>query len=256
MQWVHNVAHNYVYYLAGEYEVYGGPENQLVDLGFEGFPDWSDLKFLPSNGCLYSLGVIAFIVAVSPILGLGGGRCILRSGKIRTSQILWRGLICVSICVIFRCVSFLITILPAPAPHCSKATFNPPKTVSDILFKFDTENGCSDLIFSSHMMYGITAAAIVTLYVFMGLKDAKDEGFTISKIELWIKRALVGLCWCLVLIEAFSIVCQERHYSVDVWGALYAVPLTWIAFYHFFPRDPVAATAKTPPPHIETTQAV
>ena len=240
MQWVHNIAHNYVYYLAGQYGVYGGPEDQLTDLGFEAFPDWSNLKFLPSNGCLYSLGIIAFVIAVSPIFSLGGNRCILRSPKISSVQILWRALICVSVAVVFRCVSFLITILPAPAPQCAEATFNPPNTVSEILFHFDTENGCSDLIFSSHMMYGLTAVSIVTLYIHLGLKDAKESGYAVGK---WEKRSKVGLivfCWLLVLMEGFSIICQERHYSIDVWNALYVVPMIWIVFYHFYPTDPAA----------------
>jgi hypothetical protein len=236
MQWVHNIMHNYVYYLAGVYQVYGGPDNQLTDLGFEAFPDWSNLSFLPSNGCLYSLGLIAFIVAIMPIF-VGSQKFFIHP-NIHTIQIIWRGLICVSICVVFRCVSFIVTILPAPAPQCSQARFDPPSTASEILFKFDTENGCSDLIFSSHMMYGITAAGIVTVYLVKGLNYAKDNGIDVPKWERWTKIGLIVLCVCLVLMEAFSIVCQERHYSVDVWNALYACPLTWIAFYHFVPDDP------------------
>jgi hypothetical protein len=243
MQWVHNILHNYVYYLAGVYHVYGGPDDQLVDLGFLAFPDWSNLSFLPSNGCLYSLGLIAFLVAVMPIF-VGSEKFFIHP-NIRTIQIIWRGLICVSICVVLRCVSFIITILPAPAPQCSQARFDPPTTASEILFKFDTENGCSDLIFSSHMMYGITAAGIVILYITKGLNYAKKNNITVPKWEKWSKIALIVLCVCLVLMEAFSIVCQERHYSVDVWNALYACPLTWIAFYHFFPDDPIATPSKT-----------
>jgi hypothetical protein len=142
MQWLHNVAHNYVYYLAGVYGVYGGPENHLVDMGFKALqPPISDLSFLPSNGCLYALGLIAGIVSLSPLFT----NVIIRDESVRVIQILWRGLVVCSITVILRCVSFLLTILPSPAPHCSKAEFDPPTTASEIFFKFDTENGCSDL---------------------------------------------------------------------------------------------------------------
>ena len=39
----------------------------------------------------------------------------------------------------------------------------------------------------------------------------------------------------------FGIVRQQAHYSIDVFTALYAVPLVWIAVYHFMPNDPVPA---------------
>ena len=142
MQWVHNIAHNYVYYLAGVYGVYGGPENHLVDMGFKALqPPISDLSFLPSNGCLYAIAAIAAIVAGSPIVT----NVIIRDESVRVVQILWRGLLVCSLTIVLRCISFLLTILPSPAPHCSPAEFDPPSTASDIFFKFDTENGCSDL---------------------------------------------------------------------------------------------------------------
>lgn len=229
MQYVHNVAHNYVYYLAGKYGVSGGPANELVDLGFKALvPSIENLSFLPSNGCLYTLGAIGVIVAVSPFFT----RMIVRAPDVRVVHIFWRALVTCSICIIFRCVSFLVTILPAPAPHCSVDEFNPPQTASDIFFRFDTEDGCSDLIFSSHMMYGITAACIVTQYVF----TAKHLMQSVTERRL--KYALVILCWCTVIAEGFCIVAQHRHYTIDVWNALYAVPLVWIAFYHFVPNDP------------------
>ena len=231
MQWLHNVAHNYVYYLAGKYAVYGGPDAQLTDLGFKALqPSIADLSFLPSNGCLYSLGAIAGIVALSPIFT----SVIIRDSRVRVVQMVWRALVVCSFTIVFRCVSFLLTILPSPAPQCAEASFNPPSTVSEIFFTFDTENGCSDLIFSSHMMYGITAASLVTLYV---LKKPHPE-FVMSKLEKWLKYALIFLVWSLVIAEGFCIVAQERHYSVDVWTAMYAVPLSWVGFYHFYPNDP------------------
>ena len=148
MQWVHNIAHNYVYYLAGKYGVYGGPENQLVDMGFKALqPSIADLSFLPSNGLLYSLGAIAGIVALTPIFT----NVVIRDSSVRVVQILWRALVVCSIAIVFRCIAFLVTILPAPAPQCAQADFNPPQTVSDMFFLFDTDNGCSDLYVDSHI---------------------------------------------------------------------------------------------------------
>jgi hypothetical protein len=230
-QFIHNVCHNYVYYLAGEYEVYGGPDNQLTDLGFKALPSIADMSFLPSNGCLYSLGVIAVIVATTPIFTVR----FFRTDSIRTVQILWRAMVVCSVAIVFRCVSFLVTILPAPAPQCAEAEFSPPDSTSEIFLKFDTDNGCSDLIFSSHMMYGLIATGIVTDYTMMSLKGQTEA---VSILERWLKYCLIFTCVGLVIAEAFCIVAQNRHYTVDVWTSCYAVPLTWIAFRYFIPNDP------------------
>ena len=229
-QFLHNACHNYVYYLAGHFEVYGGPANQLVDLGFKALPDISTLSFLPSNGCLYSLGSIAAVVAISPILTDE----IFKTHQIRTVQIVWRAILVCSIGIVLRCVSFLITILPAPAPQCTAVAFNPPKTASEIFFIFDTENGCSDLIFSSHMMYGIIATGIVCHYLTRSLKRSD-----VPRKEKLIKCGICLFCVAVVIAEGFCIVAQNRHYSVDVWTSAYAIPLTWIAFDYFVPADPV-----------------
>ena len=211
MQFLHNVAHNYVYFLAGRYGVYGGPSAQLVDLGFKALqPSIAHLSFLPSNGCLYALALVCLATLLSP----------LRKSSAYFVQIIWRALLVCSITIILRCVSFLLTILPSPAPQCEKALFDPPSSTVEIFFKFDTENGCSDLIFSSHMMYGLLATCVVVHYV--------DR----------YQSLLAALCLSLNIAEGFCIVAQERHYSIDVWASFYAVPLTWIAFLHFLPNDP------------------
>ena len=237
-QFFHNAAHNFVYYLAGVYGVYGGPANQLVDLGFLALsPSIANLSFLPSNGCLYSVAIIAVGVACSPTFTT----VFVGNANVRSLHMLWRGLMVCSMSIILRVVSFLLTILPAPAPQCAEGEFDPPKTASEIFFKFDTEKGCSDLIFSSHMMYGITACGIVTHYLVQGMK--RDD---VTVRERWCKYALIALCVSLVISEGFCIVAQNRHYTVDVWTAAYAVPLVWIAFFHFVPNDPSPVPAVAP----------
>lgn len=47
-------------------------------------------------------------------------------------------------------------ILPGPAEHCSEANFNPPTTAGEIFARIFVSGGCSDLIFSGHMLYVIT----------------------------------------------------------------------------------------------------
>ncbi len=244
MQYLHNVAHNYVYYLAGHYKVYtDASHKRLIDFGFQLFDSYlADKSFLPSNGLLYGLAGAAAIVVFAPLFT----NKIIRSRSIRTVQIIWRAVIVCSICIVFRVCSFLVTILPSPAPQCTKAEFNPPKTIGDIFTNFDTENGCSDLIFSSHVMYGLIAALVVSHYLMMDIAKLARAGIKLPDYELPLKYCAIALVWCAVIAEALCIIAEDRHYSVDVWTAFYAVPLTWIAFYHFFPHDPKMSLSSDP----------
>jgi hypothetical protein len=111
------------------------------------------------------------------------------------------------------------------------------------------------------MMYGITAACIVTHYVL------KKSDFVMTMLEKWLKYSLVFVVWAMVISEAFCIVAQNRHYSVDVWIALYTVPMVWCTLYLFCPVDPAPVTRSAPkertdlhreptPPAQEWSQAV
>ena len=229
MQFIHNTAHNFVYYLASVYGVYGGPDKMLTDMGFKAFDNLPDLEFWP-NFCLYLLGVLGFSFGMSPFLT----RKLIRSYSIHPFQVLWRAIWVVSFTITLRCTSFLITILPSPAPHCSQEEFAPQTEPGPIFSYFNTGSGCSDLIFSSHQMYGLIAALAVHFYT---VKDLRT--FQPSRRERLLKYAFIVFMWVIVLWEALTIVRQHSHYSIDVFTALYAVPMTWIVFYHFFPDDPV-----------------
>ena len=86
-------------------------------------------------------------------------------------------------------------------------------------------------------MNGMLAAVTVNHYTVMGLR-----GYVPSRMERIIKYLFVVFCYGVVLLEGLSIVRQQSHYSIDVFTSVYAVPLTWVAFYHFFPRDPTPNT--------------
>lgn len=49
----------------------------------------------------------------------------------------------------------VLQLLPGSAEHCAENEFNPPKDWGVILTRLFTSGGCSDLIFSGHMMYTI-----------------------------------------------------------------------------------------------------
>jgi hypothetical protein len=149
VQYIHVVSHNLVYYLTAEYHVYGGTKNQLVDMGFKAF-DWAaDLWFWP-NFCLYFVAALGITFTLSIFFT----RKMITNPNVHTAHIAWRA--CVVACIVLplRCISFLITILPAPANHCSlegdgDLKFNPPKSVGEIFTIFDVNYGCGDLYVES-----------------------------------------------------------------------------------------------------------
>jgi hypothetical protein len=228
VQWMHNTAHNYVYYLAGQYGVYGGRANMLTDLGFKGL-DWLPNLSNVSNIMLYCIAALAAVVLGS----VSFTNFFIKDVQVHTMQALVRACWVCCLSVFLRVVSFLITILPSPAGHCSRANFNPPETVADIFFHFDVGRGCSDLIFSSHQMYGLVAVCALHHYLIVGNKNG-------NKLVKWI-FILIG--WTFVLIEAISIVRQRSHYSIDVWNALYAVPFAWMSIAYVFPNDVKVVTS-------------
>ncbi len=229
VQWMHSAAHNLVYYVAGQYGVFGGNDNTLTDLGFIGIekilPDMTEF----SNSMLFTMAGLAVAVCGSVLFT----NYLIQDTKLRMMGMLVRACWVCCIAVFLRVVSFLITILPAPAPHCAKATFNPPKTTSDIIFKFDLGGGCSDLLFSSHQLYGLVAACAMHHYLVVGNKAFKNT----PKLQRAIQISLLVIGWVIVLVEGLAIIRQKRHYSIDIFTAFYAVPLTWMSIAYLFPND-------------------
>ena len=68
LQAYHSVMHNIVYYLEGVFDVIGGSDHALVDLGFKLVPeiDTSTMSFLPTNGILYALFGILGLFLIAP----------------------------------------------------------------------------------------------------------------------------------------------------------------------------------------------
>ncbi|EER02167.1 conserved hypothetical protein [Perkinsus marinus ATCC 50983] len=189
-QILHDWAHNWVYYLSGKYNVYGGPENALVDFGHMAFPDIDTLTVSPApeNPVLYTCMFLAVaFVVIAPIFGDRDDFTLIGA--------IWRVLNVCDFTILFRCISFLVTILPAPAPHCQEAPppnaplepfFSPPTSAGQVLSGFDVQNGCGDLVFSSHMMYCLLATLVVTHY---------SRSLVLMVIEWLLCCALVCLIW-------------------------------------------------------------
>lgn len=202
-----------VYYISNEYGVYGGPSNSLVDMGYELIPELtSDV----ASWLLFS--AVVYAVALSIFFSIKG---YIEAPLI---AILWRTGMIMAISFSTRSIAFLVTILPSASPSCRRyprfpgdQVFDPPGGFLDIFLFKTAIRGCGDLIFSGHMTCVIIAALVVTHY-------SPRKLFSIPS-------------WMIVISEAFMILAQRLHYSVDVFLALVIVPQVWICFYHFFPRD-------------------
>ena len=220
----------------------------LKDLGFHLIPEINteNLSFRPHNGVLYAIFLLGILFVLSPLYF---------KVPFTSIQVAWRTLMTVSIAVTLRCLTFISTILPTPGPHCSpdtndtlKRSFDPPTSAQDVFLGFDTENGCGDLIFSSHMMYALVCTIMITDYSIRSVtgvrldarenaEDAREPDSSPPPKSLKIVLALLSIPWLLCIALAILIVAQRSHYTVDVLVAWYTVPLVWVAFRYFFPWD-------------------
>ncbi|EER06384.1 conserved hypothetical protein [Perkinsus marinus ATCC 50983] len=188
---IHNWVHNCVYMLAGQYGVYGPygrPGNPVVDLLFELFgPGPVDWTPAPGDVILYCTIVMGVLYALRPLLF---------PFPFRTMNILWRWAVVASLATYARLASFIFTILPGPAEHCSEANFNPPTTAGEVFKRIFVSGGCSDLIFSGHMLYVISVTCALFRY----------------SCNKYLKIFVL----LLTILQAFLIVASRSHYSVDV----------------------------------------
>ena len=169
VMFVHNFCHNLVYYIAGVYGVYGGIENQLVDLGFKAFDGAADLWFWP-NFCLFLLAALAMAFVATIFIT----RKVITNADVHTAQVAWRACLVACIAVPLRCMSFLMTILPSPADHCSEdGGFNPPQDFGETITRVNIGYGCSDLVrkCTSSCLYMI----LVDLLWTSNIWDARDS---------------------------------------------------------------------------------
>jgi hypothetical protein len=173
--------------------------------------------------------------------------------------ILKRVLFHISVALVFRIISFLVTALPGSARQCRlhfdesclaltpneparcavpNPAFQPPST-SQLFTRLDALNGesplaplwkrlrqlipwawpdpilgCGDLMFSSHTIYTLSLILTVSKY--------------------WWNKWLFAVMICVQIAIAFLIVASRKHYTLDVFSALYIVPLLWFTHEAYF----------------------
>ncbi|KAL4099546.1 hypothetical protein PRIC1_007349 [Phytophthora ramorum] len=229
MQYVHAIFHNLAYYIQGNY-LSTEQRFTLYDLGYELMPELTGTAASLSDILVFVavFGPAIILVLTIPLFKQEPGR------PRYLVIVLKRCLLQLSICLVFRCISFLVTALPSPAAHCElnfddtclaanpddpvpcvipNPDFNPP-TVSEWFTRLDSLNGCGDLMFSSHTIY--TVSLILTVWKF------------------WPNKYGITIMVCVQIAIAFLIVASRKHYTIDVFSALYIVPLFWLTLeaYH------------------------
>ena len=193
------------------------PAVALSDLGFLLVPEWGTAAgWRFSEHC-----TVALFCALGGLLALP---FVLREAGYLAGAALKRVLLVVSTCQLLRCASFLVTRLPSPAPHCRPGASVAERRPADLSSWMwvdvarQSTRGCGDLIFSSHVCWGMAVALSVHRY-------GRSRRATAAA------AALLGL-------QAFGILAARKHYSVDVVVAWYTTPLVWAAWAGRL-KDPV-----------------
>uniref|UniRef100_A0AAV1T7C5 Sphingomyelin synthase-like domain-containing protein n=1 Tax=Peronospora matthiolae TaxID=2874970 RepID=A0AAV1T7C5_9STRA len=243
MQYVHAIFHNLAYYIQGN-QLSIEQRFTLYDLGFELLPE--------IHGFATSLSeILVFAVIFGPAI------CLVLTIPFTKQEpgrprylviVLKRCLMQISICLVLRVLSFLSTALPSPADHCElkfddacmqanpdnpipcvvpNPDFKPPGT-GELFTHIDALKGCGDLMFSSHTIYTVSLILTMSKY--------------------WLNKYGVAIMIAVQIAIAFLIVASRKHYTLDVYSALYIVPLIWFtleAYYKDINHKDTEITVKT-----------
>ena len=182
------------------------PAPPLHDVGFVLVPAFAHSLWWFSEAVTISLFSLFGLFLCSPFLS---------APRFHAVTVLVRVLVVIAICQLLRVCCFTATQLPAPARHCQPGTTArlpwPVAWVDWLVVDVmrQSSHGCGDLIFSSHLTFGLTFALSIRRYA--SRAAPKIAAFT-----------LVGL-------QTIGIIASRKHYTVDVVVALFVVPLVWDA---------------------------
>jgi len=230
-QFFHSVMTNLAYYYHAK--LTAAQRMPLADMLFDALPVFSGPLWMVSE---YIMFTFIFIIVTS-IVSILAVRWNTPHGRpLYCIPIVRRMLMTLVACQTLRIISFMITTLPGasrqclyhvpdditakemvegPAPDAGNPSgWNAPTTMYDVLFRVDATNGCGDLMFSSHTIF--TMLFVCVIFKYFNWK--------------FMKRLMVLLQMTIVPF----ILASHKHYSVDVFTALYVTPLVfemlWIRF--------------------------
>eukprot|EP00521_Asterionellopsis_glacialis_P007757 CAMPEP_0195283414 /NCGR_PEP_ID=MMETSP0707-20130614/1968_1 /TAXON_ID=33640 /ORGANISM="Asterionellopsis glacialis, Strain CCMP134" /LENGTH=576 /DNA_ID=CAMNT_0040342577 /DNA_START=293 /DNA_END=2023 /DNA_ORIENTATION=+ len=223
-QWVHSVFTNVAYYY--HTQLSAAQRVPLMDVGFEALPLLTGSMWMISEYMVWSIVAIV----VSCMLLILVVRMYPPHGRpLYAVPILRRMGMTLVVCQTLRIISFLVTTLPGAARQCmyhvpedmtrdemmtgsapdrgQPEGWAPPQDWNDILWRIDATNGCGDLMFSSHTIFTMMFVCITFTYF------------------NW--RPLKYLMAIFQLAIVPFILAAHKHYSVDVFTALYVTPLVF-----------------------------
>eukprot|EP01082_Thalassiosira_pseudonana_P004546 g4213.t1 g4213 contig15:576336-577846(+) len=198
----------------------------LKDLAFDMLPPLDGDLWIISEYILFAILAISISCILSTLVvrwNAPHGRPIYAVQIVRRLGMTW------IVCQTLRMISFLVTTLPGASRQCryavpdeltafemlngpapdggNPAGWAPPTTLQDVLFRVDATNGCGDLMFSSHTIY--TMSFVCVVFKYFNFKSLK-----------------VIMALLQISIVPF-ILAARKHYSVDVFTALYVTPLVF-----------------------------
>ena len=239
----HSIATNLVYYLENFYMT-SAQRMPLFDVGFNWLPEISGAWWKLSDALIYIMmgSVLTLLLVSLKVNWVSSSFSSSSPNKPLWSAIaLTRCMLTVCVLQQFRIISFLATLLPGPSHQClytpgpdmyedpvktfaypfsdtsasnpagNNVEWDPPTSLFDIIFRMDASTGCGDLMFSSHN----TFAVVILMTTFYYLKS------TLSKLFISI---------CMAFLIPLTLM-SRKHYSIDVFTALYVGPIVYELMY-------------------------
>jgi hypothetical protein len=219
------MATNLAYFLSNKH-MSGAQRMPLYDLGFDLFPvvtgfwwDFTDylIYALLFYGLLWIAGTF-FVMLHMP-----------NREPLYPTILLKRACLALIVLQTLRIISFLCTLLPGSSVQClytpseaqlaDKASllafgvasgegnpegWNPPST-AEVFTRIDPSSGCGDLMFSSHTLF----AMLITCMIWTYFGAWWNKLMTLVAIAILVPLTLAS----------------RKHYSIDVFTALYVVPM-------------------------------
>ncbi len=183
---------------------------RLQDLGFDLLPELPEHWKVISEITIYLNHIIGICIILSPLLLQNNFSSILIGKRILTI---------LAIGHMVRIIFYMSTSLPSPATHClpGSPSYNPPRTISHIFFRFSTykDLNCGDLIFSGHIFQNFSFTILTCLY-------AKHLFNKIFALCISYIQVLMSIGQIIFVIAA------RNHYTVDVTVGIYVAITLWL----------------------------
>jgi len=227
VEYVHLIAHNYVYYLQGKLWGSDGPPPPMQDLGLMLLADRLPERFewiigfatALLCGLMFSLGLLRLTLTN---VNWGGPTIDVKTSddRVKTTLpmpvvlVMQRACQAMSVGMSLRMISFLVTLIPNPAEYCHGSSWDPPAHVADIFSRIRFTGSCGDLLFSGHTSHGMVLMLVVCRF-------APNV------------RAAKALAIGSMTLLAASLLAFKAHYSSDVLVATYVNIMIW----RLLPRD-------------------